>query len=593
MPITRVHLTAGDKVGWAIDEDLRLVRDSLAGVCEVTSLAKAEVVHSGWWVNLLPYSPADFRGKHVVCTAENAPFYYITEPEFLKVREMVTQWIVRSREGAAQFAALGIESRYAPYTFDPAVFHPLPLDHPEVQKLVRRWSIPTEKYLVANFHRDTEGADLRSPKIQKGPDAFLEIVTLLRDRGADFHVLLAGPRRFYLRRELAARRIPFTFVGEDTGANDDLTANTLHRSVLNLLYSIADAQVVSSRWEGGPQSVLEAAATCCKIISTRVGLAPDVLEPGCLFDTVFEAADLLERDIATGVLDASVEPQFQRVSIAHTEPALREHLREIYRSLEPLPASGSGSGRSIRRVADRLLGRFKAKPAVRSIALVHEPKKETSNAFDDFLRRLADELRERGCGLADAADGTDCDAVLLGRVTPGNPHLEKLSPSALPPVIGFLDDESAANSAASIHRQHCACVLLSSIEALTHLQTRGEISNRTLVIPPVATATRATATAEPVLLRSDDPWAGGRIQQALASGAPILYPHGSHYEYAVWFGGLALRDAESPSEKLATFSAHHDIFARLAAPVSIASVADRLLRLISTTRELLTDESDD
>ena len=164
-------------------------------------------------------------------------------------------------------------------------------------------------------------------------------------------MLLAGPRRFYLRRALVARQIPFTFVGEDTGPNDDLTANTLHRSVLNLLYSIADVQVVSSRWEGGPQSVLEAAATRCKIISTRVGLAPDVLEPGCLFDTVFEATDLLERDIATGVLDASVEPQFQRVQTGHTEPALREHLREIYRSLKPLPGSSAGSGRSMRRVA--------------------------------------------------------------------------------------------------------------------------------------------------------------------------------------------------------------------------------------------------
>ena len=169
MPITRVHLTAGDKVGWAIDEDLRLVRDSLAGVCEITSLAKAEAVHSGWWVNLLPYAAADFRGKHVICTAENAPFYYITEPEFLKVREMVTQWIVRSREGAAQFAALGIESRYAPYTFDPAVFHPLPLDHAEVQKLVRRWAIPTGKYLVANFHRDTEGANGCSAILNRTP----------------------------------------------------------------------------------------------------------------------------------------------------------------------------------------------------------------------------------------------------------------------------------------------------------------------------------------------------------------------------------------------------------------------------------------
>ena len=566
--IRRVHFTGGDKVGWAIDEDLRLVREALAGECESTSLAQAEAVHVPWWVNVLPFSRDELRGKHVVCTAENSPFYYITEPEFLKARERVTQWIVRSHEGAAQFAALGIASRYAPYTFDPAIFHPLAPDSAPVLDLVRRWKIPADRYLVANFHRDTEGADLQSPKLQKGPDLFLEIVALLHARGAPIHVLLAGPRRFFLRRSLAARGVPFTFVGEDTGDRDDLAENTLPRTALNVLYSVADLHLVSSRWEGGPQSVLESAATRCKILSTRVGLAPDVLEAECLFGDAIEACEAIERDIAAGALDRTIEPQHARVHASHTEPELRRHMREIYRSLEPLPpvrtSPLAGLGRSLRRAA----GRFQTKESAPSFAVLHRGKQ------DAFLTALCTELTARGCTVRRNALDPAPDAILLGSL----PADDSLRDCAAP-VIAFVDGD------AEVQRMDCAIV--PSLDAYVEWRAKRALPARVLVfaLPGEDGAT----PAEDVCIVSRG-MSAACIQQALAHGIPVVYPADSHAGQLVWFGGLAYRGEADLAAKLDTVRRHYAMFQRLAMPPAIGPVADRLIRLVGVLRESMNDE---
>ena len=53
---------------------------------------------------------------------------------------------------------------------------------------------------------------------------------------------------------------------------------------VNELYNILDLYIVSSRFEGGPQSVLECAITKTPIISTDVGLASSVLSPSSIFN---------------------------------------------------------------------------------------------------------------------------------------------------------------------------------------------------------------------------------------------------------------------------------------------------------------------
>src|SRR3546814_8057171 len=78
------------------------------------------------------------------------------------------------------------------------------------------------------------------------------------DLGAPVHVVLAGPRRTWIRRRLQALRVPYTFVGTTT-ANDreDLAANTLPREVLNELYNIVDLCLIASRSERSEEHTSE------------------------------------------------------------------------------------------------------------------------------------------------------------------------------------------------------------------------------------------------------------------------------------------------------------------------------------------------
>ena len=55
---------------------------------------------------------------------------------------------------------------------------------------------------------------------------------------------------------------------------------------LRQMYCALDLYVISSRYEGGPQSALEASGMKVPIISTDVGMVSKVLHPECVFDKI-------------------------------------------------------------------------------------------------------------------------------------------------------------------------------------------------------------------------------------------------------------------------------------------------------------------
>tara|TARA_B100000035_G_scaffold39302_1_gene29615 strand:+ start:8817 stop:9740 length:924 start_codon:yes stop_codon:yes gene_type:complete len=138
--------------------------------------------------------------------------------------------------------------------------------------LRKKYNIDEKSFLVGSFQRDTEGHDLKSPKLSKGPDQFLKIVKQLQDEKKDLMVLLSGKRRQFLISELDKHKIPFYYL--------EMT----NYKTLNELYNILDLYIVASRVEGGPQSILEAAATKTPLISTNVGIAEEILNSSSIYD---------------------------------------------------------------------------------------------------------------------------------------------------------------------------------------------------------------------------------------------------------------------------------------------------------------------
>lgn len=332
-----VHLAGWQKIAWALDEDLRWARTALEGVVCFTGLARAEMVLAAWWPALQALGPGVLRGKQVVCFADNPPAFYLTRPGFAAVASRVDLWIARSAEAMHQFEALGLPVARAPYCVDPGIFRPLQ----EAARVRSELGIPDGAFVVGNFHRDSEGADLGRPKAQKGADVFLDIVRALHRRRPETFVLLAGPRRHWLLRRLEEAGIPHVFAGEKPGIEDDYARNILDRSALNRLYQALDVCVVSSRWEGGPYSVLEALLAGRPVVSTPVGIARDLLDGAAQFRTVEEGVSVLADHAATGVLEEPTARAAARARERNTATVLRDALQAIVEGQPP------GSGRRI------------------------------------------------------------------------------------------------------------------------------------------------------------------------------------------------------------------------------------------------------
>jgi glycosyltransferase involved in cell wall biosynthesis len=129
--------------------------------------------------------------------------------------------------------------------------------------------IPASAFLVGSFQKDGVGwGEGLEPKLVKGPDVFVSVVERARERVPDLAVLLTGPARGYVLRELTRRGVPCTHVFARS------------RVELARAYQALDAYVVGSRQEGGPKAVLESMATGVPLVTTRVGQAQELVEDG-------------------------------------------------------------------------------------------------------------------------------------------------------------------------------------------------------------------------------------------------------------------------------------------------------------------------
>jgi glycosyltransferase involved in cell wall biosynthesis len=134
-----------------------------------------------------------------------------------------------------------------------------------IRKLLK---LPKNKLIIGSFQKDGVGwSGGFEPKYIKGPDIFCTVVERL-SKEFDVHVLLTGPARGFIKHKLKQAGISFT-----------------HHNLKNYLnivdfYNAIDLYLVSSRAEGGPKAITESMACGIPIVSTKVGMAPEVIKHG-------------------------------------------------------------------------------------------------------------------------------------------------------------------------------------------------------------------------------------------------------------------------------------------------------------------------
>jgi glycosyltransferase involved in cell wall biosynthesis len=153
-----------------------------------------------------------------------------------------------------------------PLGVDLALFRP-PSEQ-ERTELRRKTGIPDDAFCIGSFEKDGVGwEEGLTPKLVKGPDVFLEAIKRLHEQ-YNLFVLLTAPARGYVKQGL-----------ESLGVSYRHEIRSDYRDVADC-YRCLDLYLVTSREEGGPQAVLESLASGVPLVSTRVGLAPDVVQHG-------------------------------------------------------------------------------------------------------------------------------------------------------------------------------------------------------------------------------------------------------------------------------------------------------------------------
>lgn len=153
-----------------------------------------------------------------------------------------------------------------PLGVDLDIFKPVSADVKSAGRA--RLGIPSGKIVVGSFQKDGCGwGEGEEPKYEKGPDIFCDTVERLA-RNFDIHVLLTGPARGFVKKRLIQASIGFTH------------QYLKNYSDIPQFYNLLDLYLVTSRIEGGPKAILESWATGIPLVSTRMGMAADLVEDG-------------------------------------------------------------------------------------------------------------------------------------------------------------------------------------------------------------------------------------------------------------------------------------------------------------------------
>jgi glycosyltransferase involved in cell wall biosynthesis len=283
-----------DWIGYYITREIKRQFHWNAYTTTAPHLLTGQIVHFGEVGAFLashhkPYA----RHNQLVCTF----FHGSREARFAELSENVDAFLAHEQQLTKVVTACSLMvSRLQTWGVKPEKIALLPIGieltrfqpaSPSVRVAHRRqWGIPEDAFCIGSFQKDGVGwGEGDTPKLVKGPDIFLEVIANLYARYPNLYILLTGPSRGYVKQGLDKIGVPYQHRFLDD-----------YETIVRM-YHLLDAYLVSSREEGGPKAVLESLATAVPLVSTRVGMAIDVIQHGVngLLADVDDAPTLTEQ----------------------------------------------------------------------------------------------------------------------------------------------------------------------------------------------------------------------------------------------------------------------------------------------------------
>ncbi len=341
----KVFIDGNDNIRWSIESDRSNIINSInrLGFRRTESILSADIIHNIWW-NALSKKIMLFQRfkKNILVTASNFIDLeydnFQLRSEFYKINNIADGWISPSLKQKRILENYGLKVFYQPFFLDLDIFKPID-EETAKNKINNYFNLPIElikdKIVISSFQRDSLGADLKKPKWQKGPEL---LIYLLKDLPKDKYILLlAGPRRHFVRNECNKYNIPYLFVGKETNV-DDIKTNTIDIKNMPLLYYLTDIYLVTSTSEGGPKAAMEAPATKTFIMSTDVGLTREFINEEFIFSDNDKYKRVLnkivnEYELLSTTIKTAVEEQYKRCLMLLNKESMDTRLLKIYQEL--------------------------------------------------------------------------------------------------------------------------------------------------------------------------------------------------------------------------------------------------------------------
>jgi hypothetical protein len=290
----KVFILGRDGVNWSIDHDreniLCLFKKSNDFVV-TKNIFFADIVYLVWYdmlskkiliffLNILKV----FKKVKVFAVVTNQ--IQNTPEKIQKYKKIIDIWISPNTKTYDLLKEKKQNTIKIPFLINDKIFRNL---NSKKKELCEKLEIPffniENRFLIGSFQRDSLGSDLSKPKWQKDPDLLIDL--LINMPKNKILLILAGPRRHYTINKCKKNNIPYLFIGDEKYINknkDDINVNNLSLETINILYNLIDLYIVTSKSEGGPKAILESSLTQTLILSTNVGLAPDIINKKLIYN---------------------------------------------------------------------------------------------------------------------------------------------------------------------------------------------------------------------------------------------------------------------------------------------------------------------